>query len=101
MLKLLRCTALLVSAALPFSASADLIPPPQPDAKAWLLIDHESGAVLAQSRPDDKVEPASLTKLMTAYLTFKSLKNGQLKPNQAVPVSVAAWKTGGSKMFIA
>ncbi|MGL6078930.1 D-alanyl-D-alanine carboxypeptidase family protein [Methyloversatilis discipulorum] len=101
MLKLLRCTALLVSAALPFAASADLIPPPQPDAKAWLLIDHESGAVLAQSRPDDKVEPASLTKLMTAYLTFKSLKNGQLKPNQAVPVSVAAWKTGGSKMFIA
>ena len=101
MLKLLRCTALLVSALIPLTASADLIPPPQPDARAWLLIDHESGAVLAQARPDEKVEPASLTKLMTAYLTFKSLKNGQLKPNQTVPVSVAAWKTGGSKMFIA
>jgi D-alanyl-D-alanine carboxypeptidase (penicillin-binding protein 5/6) len=38
---------------------------------------------------------------MTAYLTFKALKNDQLKPNQVVPVSVKAWKTGGSKMFIA
>ena len=48
MLKLLRCTALLVSALLPLTASADLIPPPQPDARAWLLIDHESGAVSGQ-----------------------------------------------------
>lgn len=94
MLKLLRCTALLVSAALPFAASADLIPPPQPDAKAWLLIDHESGAVLAQSRPDDKVEPASLTKLMTAYLVFQALKDGKLKVDQTLPVSERAWRTG-------
>ncbi|WP_018412722.1 D-alanyl-D-alanine carboxypeptidase family protein [Methyloversatilis thermotolerans] len=101
MSKLLRCCALVASAFLPLHASAEQIPPPQPDAKAWLVIDHESGAVLAQSRPDDAVEPASLTKLMTAYLTFKSLKNGQLKPDQVIPVSVAAWKTGGSKMFIA
>ncbi len=101
MLKLFRHFVLLFPALLPLTASADLIPPPQPDARAWLLIDHESGAVMAQSRPDDKVEPASLTKLMTAYLTFKALKTGRLKPDQTVPVSVAAWKTGGSKMFIA
>jgi D-alanyl-D-alanine carboxypeptidase (penicillin-binding protein 5/6) len=101
MLKLLRCTALIVSALIPLSATAEVIPPPQVDARAWLLVDHESGKVLAESRPDERVEPASLTKLMTAYLTFKALKNDQLKPNQVVPVSVKAWKTGGSKMFIA
>lgn len=101
MLKLLRCTALIVSALIPLSAAAEVIPPPQVDARAWLLVDHESGKVLAESRPDERVEPASLTKLMTAYLTFKALKNNQLKPNQVVPVSVKAWKTGGSKMFIA
>ena len=101
MLKLLRCTALIVSAVIPLSATAELIPPPQVDARAWLLVDHESGKVMAESRPDERVEPASLTKLMTAYLTFKALKNDQLKPNQVVPVSVKAWKTGGSKMFIA
>ena len=101
MLKLLRCTALIVSALIPLSATAEVIPPPQVDARAWLLVDHESGKVLAESRPDERVEPASLTKLMTAYLTFKALKNNQLKPNQVVPVSVKAWKTGGSKMFIA
>ncbi len=101
MLKLLRCTVFAMAALVPLSASAELIPPPQLDARSWLLVDHESGEVLAQSRPDERVEPASLTKLMTAYLTFKALKNGQLKPGQTVPVSVAAWKTGGSKMFIA
>ena len=101
MLKLLRCTALIVSVLIPLSATAELIPPPQVDARAWLLVDHESGKVMAESRPDERVEPASLTKLMTAYLTFKALKNDQLKPNQVVPVSVKAWKTGGSKMFIA
>lgn len=101
MLKLLRRTALVVSALIPLPVLADLIPPPQLEARAWLLVDHETGAVLADARPDEAVEPASLTKLMTAYLTFKSLKNGQLKLTQTVPVSVAAWKTGGSKMFIA
>jgi D-alanyl-D-alanine carboxypeptidase (penicillin-binding protein 5/6) len=101
MLKLLRRTALVVSALMSLPALADVIPPPQLEARAWLLVDHDSGTVLAQSRPDERVEPASLTKLMTAYLTFKALKAGQLKPDQVVPVSVAAWKTGGSKMFIA
>lgn len=101
MLKLLRCTALAVSVLMPLTAVADIIPPPQLAAKAWLLVDHDSGEVMAEARPDERVEPASLTKLMTAYLAFKALKNGQLKPDQTVPVSVKAWKTGGSKMFIA
>lgn len=96
-----RTVAVVLSALIPLYAAASQIPPPQPDARAWLLIDHESGVVLAESHPDDKVEPASLTKLMTAYLTFKALKGGRLKPDQQIPVSVTAWKTGGSKMFIA
>jgi D-alanyl-D-alanine carboxypeptidase (penicillin-binding protein 5/6) len=104
MLKLLRCTALVVPAftlLMPPAVADDLIPPPRIEARAWLLVDDQSGTVMAQSRPDEQVEPASLTKLMTAYLTFKALKTGQLKPDQTVPVSVKAWKTGGSKMFIA
>jgi serine-type D-Ala-D-Ala carboxypeptidase (penicillin-binding protein 5/6) len=101
MLKLLRRTALVVSALIPLPALATVIPPPQLEARAWLLVDNESGQTLAQSRPDEAVEPASLTKLMTAYLTFSALKSGQIKPDQTVPVSVKAWKTGGSRMFIA
>ena len=76
--------------------------PPSPDiaAKAWLLLEVGSGQVLASQNPDERVEPASLTKLMTAYLTFAALKQKVLTLNQAIPVSDKAWRTGGSKMFI-
>lgn len=82
-------------------ASAQNVPPPTVAAKAWLLLDHGSGQVLATRDPDARVEPASLTKLMTAYLTFAALKQGTLKIDQVVPVSTRAWKMGGSRMFIA
>ena len=55
---------------------------------------------MASQAPDERLEPASLTKLMTAYLTFAALKQGTIKIDQAVPVSEKAWRTGGSKMFI-
>jgi D-alanyl-D-alanine carboxypeptidase (penicillin-binding protein 5/6) len=82
-------------------ASAQNVPPPTVAAKAWLLLDHGSGQVLAAQDPDARIEPASLTKLMTAYLTFAALKQGTLKLDQVVPVSTRAWKMGGSRMFIA
>jgi D-alanyl-D-alanine carboxypeptidase (penicillin-binding protein 5/6) len=74
--------------------------PPAIDARQWLLVDYGSGQELFSSRPDQRVEPASLTKLMTAYLTFAALREGRLKPDQPIPVSERAWKAPGSRMFI-
>jgi serine-type D-Ala-D-Ala carboxypeptidase (penicillin-binding protein 5/6) len=83
------------------SAHAQLAPAPPPlAARAWLLIDHNSNQPLASQAADERVEPASLTKLMTAYLTFAALKQGLLKGDQQVPVSERAWKAPGSRMFI-
>ncbi|MDX9707099.1 MAG: D-alanyl-D-alanine carboxypeptidase family protein [Azospira sp.] len=74
--------------------------PPALAAKSWLLIESGSGQVLASQAEDERLEPASLTKLMTAYLTFAAIRQGTLKLDQSVPVSEKAWRTGGSKMFI-
>lgn len=68
--------------------------------RAYLLVDVQTGATLAQQNADDRVEPASLTKLMTAYLVFEALRDKTLKLEQTVPVSVKAWKAIGSRMFI-
>lgn len=74
----------------------DIPPPPTLAAKSYVLLDYNSGATLAQQGADERVEPASLTKLMTAYLIFKALKNGHLQLTQSLPVSVKAWKGGGA-----
>lgn len=74
--------------------------PPALAAKSWLLVEMASGQQLAAQAPDQRLEPASLTKLMTAYLSFAAIKQGTIKLDQAVPVSQKAWKTGGSRMFI-
>ncbi|ATE62163.1 D-alanyl-D-alanine carboxypeptidase family protein [Thauera sinica] len=83
-----------------FAAFAQQVPPPALAAKAWVLVDHATGQVLAQKDEDARIEPASLTKLMTAYLTFSALKAGTLTPEQTVPVSEKAWRMEGSRMFI-
>ncbi len=87
---------------LPPPASAQIQAPPAPaiEAKAWLLLDVNSGQVLASQNANDRFAPASLTKLMTAYLAFGALKQKSLKPEQVVPVSTRAWKAEGSRMFI-
>ena len=76
------------------------IPAPALVAKAWLSLDVNSGQVIAAEGIDQQVEPASLTKLMTAYLVFEALEAGRLKLDQPVHVSEQAWRTGGSRMFI-
>lgn len=77
------------------------VPPAPPvAARAYLLADFPSGRLLVQQGINDRVEPASLTKLMTAYLTFSALKQGRLKMDQTLPVSTRAWKTEGSRMFV-
>lgn len=68
--------------------------------KAWLLLDISANHLIVQNNVRERMEPASLTKLMTAYLAFTAIKEGRLKLDQAVPVSPRAWKTGGSRMYI-
>ncbi|TCJ12777.1 D-alanyl-D-alanine carboxypeptidase [Parasulfuritortus cantonensis] len=84
------------------SAHAALPVPPAPSvaARAWLLVDVNSGRALAENAPDSRIEPASLTKLMTAYLSFSAIKEGRLKLDQTLPVSEKAWKAEGSRMFL-
>ena len=74
--------------------------PPTLAAKSWLLLEMGSGQVLTAEKPDERLEPASLTKLMTAYLTFAALQKKTITLEQSLPVSQKAWKTGGSKMFV-
>ena len=100
----MRLFAVVLSLCLPLpgmSAHAQTTPqPPAVAARAWLLTDLMSNQILGADKPDDRVEPASLTKLMTAYLTFAALRQKTLRPDQAVPVSARAWKQEGSRMFI-
>ena len=85
----------------PLLAFAQQMPtPPALAAKSWLLIESSSGQVLASQAADERLEPASLTKLMTAYLTFSAIKQGTIKLDQAIPVSERAWRAQGSRMFI-
>ena len=86
---------------LPAQQSAVPVPSlPTIAAKAYVLLDFNSGQFLASHSPSERVEPASLTKLMTAYLAFAALRQKTLRPEQHVPVSAHAWKAQGSRMFI-
>ncbi len=76
--------------------------PAQPDiaASSFILMDFNSGRILAQKDPDKRVEPASITKLMTAYLVYKALGAGDIALSDELTVSEKAWRMKGSKMFI-
>ena len=75
-------------------------PPPELNSRSFIVIDHDSGRVLAAREPDSRQEPASLTKLMTAYAVFKALDEGRLKLTDTVTISERAWKQEGSRMFV-
>ncbi|CAD5107628.1 D-alanyl-D-alanine carboxypeptidase family protein [Zestomonas carbonaria] len=82
-------------------AAEQVVPaPPQLAAKSYLLMDAASGNVLVESNGDERLPPASLTKLMTAYLATLEINRGQIKESDLVTVSENAWRTGGSRMFI-
>ncbi len=81
-------------------ASAQVPTLPPVAAKAYVLADYHSGQLLVGQNPQQRIEPASLTKLMTAYLAFAALKQKTLRGDQTVPVSARAWKSEGSRMFI-
>jgi serine-type D-Ala-D-Ala carboxypeptidase (penicillin-binding protein 5/6) len=95
------CLALVLGLSLP--AHAQLPQPPELAARQYLLIDLSSNQVLAERDADAKADPASLTKLMTAYLVFNAVRDKKLTLEQTLPVSQRAWaerKGGGSLMFI-
>jgi D-alanyl-D-alanine carboxypeptidase (penicillin-binding protein 5/6) len=101
-MSLFRKTALLVlSLVVTSHALAQQLPvPPSLAAKSWLLLEMGSNQMLTSEKPDERLEPASLTKLMTAYLTFAAIHKKTIALEQPLPVSEKAWRTGGSKMFV-
>jgi D-alanyl-D-alanine carboxypeptidase (penicillin-binding protein 5/6) len=99
----IRVLFLLCAVTIGFSAvaHADLIPAaPTINAKAYLLMDFHSGKILTESNQDERVEPASLTKLMTSYVVMSELKAGAIKMDDEVLISEKAWRMGGSRMFV-
>ncbi|MEZ5496604.1 MAG: D-alanyl-D-alanine carboxypeptidase family protein [Gammaproteobacteria bacterium] len=86
-----------------FSATSQPITTPAPPtlaAESYILMDFLSDTLIAEKDIDKKVEPASITKMMTAYVVFTELKTGNLRTDDLIRVSEKAWRTGGSKMFI-
>jgi len=87
----------------PLTAAPDLVPaPPQLSASSWLLIDHQSGRVLVEHNSQARVEPASITKIMTSYVAFHALREGSISLDDEVRISEnARYKhTDGSRMFV-
>ena len=96
----LRSIFLMLSLVGYLSAQAPVPQPPQINASSYILMDFNTGTVLAEREIDSRVEPASLTKLMTAYVIFKAIEEEQMGLNELVLVSERAWRTEGSRMFI-
>lgn len=96
MVRFIFCLAFLIAA----GAHAAAPPPPTVVGKAWLVGDLTSGQLLLAKSADERYEPASLTKLMTAYLVFAALRDKKVTLEQQVPVSPRAWHAPGSRMFI-
>lgn len=102
---------LAIAVAIPLAAMAQRPTPPPPKgmpipaapslgANSYVLLDFNSGDLLVESNPDMRVEPASITKVMTSYVVFTEVANGNVKLEDKVNISEAAWRTGGSRMFI-
>jgi D-alanyl-D-alanine carboxypeptidase (penicillin-binding protein 5/6) len=105
---------IIIALSLPLAALAQRPPAPTPappkamptpaaptlGANSYILMDFNSGRILVESNPDMRVEPASITKVMTSYVVFHELADGNIKLEDLVNVSEKAWRTGGSRMFI-
>lgn len=99
-MKLFICSCLLLFMQTLYAAPQLLPSSPKVKAKAYLLVDFNSGKILAEKRAGERVEPASLTKMMSAYVVEYSLKAGYIALDDMVLISKKAWKMGGSKMFV-
>ena len=100
MVRLLAALTLAACAFASTPASAQGPVPPSIAAAAWTLVDVTSGQTIASHQSDERRDPASITKLMTAYLVFGALRQKAIVPSQMVTVSEKAWRAEGSRMFI-
>src|SRR5690348_1752221 len=113
MTALFRHLLLICFCLLPLTTMADVLPiptphpqplltptPPNINAKGYILLDTNSGKVLAALNPEQRVEPASLTKMMTSYVISQAIREGRIHLDDPVRISEKAWRTGGSKMFV-
>ena len=100
MSRLLAALALAAATLVALPSWAQAPSPPAVAAAAWTLVDVTSGQTIASQRTDERRDPASLTKLMTAYLVFGALRQKTILPSQMVNVSERAWRAEGSRMFI-
>jgi D-alanyl-D-alanine carboxypeptidase (penicillin-binding protein 5/6) len=87
-------------AASPLAGAGQTPSPPSVEAGAFVLQDYHTGRVLAAGNPDARMEPASLTKMMTVYVVLHELQDGKVRLDDEVPVSEKAWRTEGSRMFV-
>jgi len=78
------------------TAAVAIPPAPKPAGSAWLLMDYTTGQVLAGENYDQRLEPASITKVMTSYVVAAEIKNGKIKPTDPVMMSERAWREGGA-----
>lgn len=92
--------AVVAAWAMVLSAQAQAVQPPEIAARAYLLVDVTANQILAAKAAEEQFDPASLTKLMSAYVVFDAIKSKRLTLRQTVPVSERAWKMTGSRMFI-
>jgi len=99
-MKLVSLLLALLIPAVSWSAAKPIPNPPSLDATSYFLVDFDSGRVLAEDNPDETVEPASITKLMTAYLVDKAIADGDVQLDEMVTISEKAWRMQGSKMFV-
>ncbi|MDT4789053.1 D-alanyl-D-alanine carboxypeptidase DacC [compost metagenome] len=98
--RLLLPAALLIIAPVSMAAQQIIPSPPQLAAKSYVLMDAQSGQVLVENNGDQRLPPASLTKLMTAYIATLEIRKGQIGETDPVTISENAWRTGGSRMFV-
>lgn len=101
MLSKIRYLALFFVATVTLHTQAAVLPPPpQLAATAYVLMDASTGDIIAESGADGQFAPASLTKMMTSYIVEHEISEGNISFNDLVPISVKAWKTEGSRMFV-
>ncbi|WP_298635027.1 D-alanyl-D-alanine carboxypeptidase family protein [uncultured Umboniibacter sp.] len=95
-------TTLFLIAGFQSALAAPVIVPRAPDlnASSWILIDATTGRILTENNSNERLPPASLTKMMTAYIVSKEVNEGRISESDLVPISVNAWRMGGSKMFV-
>jgi len=97
-----RLMSILASLTLVATGALAAVPVPKPpsiDARAYVLIDFQTGRVLASYKPDVQSEPASITKLMTGYGVFRAIREKRLSNSESVTISEHAWKAEGSRTF--